>query len=95
MSGIVRWEDPSPRNHTDVAASWQPVADELRAHPGQWALVRETSLLNAGVQASYIKSGKGPFEPRGAFEARQRTYRAQPGAQGVGRIYARYVGEPS
>lgn len=92
---VIRWEDP-PESRKGKAGGrgfvrnprWQAVADELRAHPGRWAVVAEGE--NAGI-SGHIRRGKyAAMQPAGSFEAQ---------CVGAGGefpiIYARYVGPVS
>src|SRR5690349_20284852 len=89
MTGIVRWEDlPPDGRHTrrisvcDHAA----VAEELREHPGRWALVLAGGAANTAF-ASLIRSGGLPaYRPAGSFQAAFRTVADEQ------RVYARFVG---
>ena len=67
------------------ALPWHKVADELRNHPNQWALVSDNAL---SVYAAQIKSGRlVAFRPPGSFDARVRN------GNGVrGNLYVRYTG---
>jgi hypothetical protein len=66
----------------------QAIADELRARPGEWALVLHADTnAHAWQKASNIKRGIiAAFRPFGAFEATTRN--------GVD-VWARYVGGES
>jgi hypothetical protein len=76
------------------AAKWRPVADQLRARPGQWAVIAEGAIRDQNQLLGYIRSGSGPFAPRGSFEASQRTDPDTVSLHGrTGKVYARYVGE--
>lgn len=84
----IRFEDP-PK----APSSWADVAEELRAQPGRWAVVRDKS---SGVKpngfftyASRIRRGTGPFAPAGSFEAVVRD------VDGEMRVFARFVGGES
>ena len=41
---IVRWEDPPPDRFR-----WKNIAEELREHPGRWALVMEQTDKGAAA----------------------------------------------
>jgi hypothetical protein len=46
VTGIV-WEDPPPPNTGNNGPRrtvWQRFAEELKAHPGQWAKIENTNL---------------------------------------------------
>ncbi len=70
MSDIV-WEDPPEIDRTRrVPGRWQRVAQELRQHPGKWALAYEgkspgapvVSLKKAGCQV--VERGQNTDAPR-------------------------------
>lgn len=85
----ITWEEPpaDQRSHRPQS-KYAPLADELRANEGLWALVTEDGWLSLKNQ---IESGSlAAFRPRGSFEAR--GVRGDDPAKG--RIYARFVGAP-
>lgn len=86
--GEVRWEDPPPARGTRQARSrWHRIAAELRANPGQWAVVATYPSMSARSTAVKINAGKvAAMRPAGHWEACTRT------VEGETRIYARYVG---
>lgn len=95
MSGVLRWEQP-PNRRRSKAERWTPVADELRARPGEWAVIEETggNSTTASATAQYVKKGEGPFGPAGAFDAISRTTKDDGGRHHV-MVYARFVGAPA
>jgi hypothetical protein len=86
---IIRWETPPPfttAHRTTDRTPWAAIAVELRARPGEWAVVHE-GKADVSMQRR-IRLGTSPwFRPAGAFEATQRR-----GGDGVVATYARYVG---
>jgi hypothetical protein len=66
---IVAWEDPPPQTAGSI---YQPIADELREHPGAWARLDDRfSESAAQAFASFVRNGKvSAFKPAGEFEAR-------------------------
>ena len=82
---IIRWEDPPPRRTSDVY-DWEAISMELKACPGNWALVVICpNTATAGSTARHIRNGL--YEPlRAGFDAVARTI------DGEARVYARYVG---
>lgn len=71
---------------------WEKVAEDLRARPGEWALVDPSSRRSVTTQ---IKQGLlKSFAPAGSFDA---TTRGGDGSSRSVRVqlYARYVGEVS
>lgn len=93
MSEIIRWEEP-PREHGNArpkrASKYQAVADNLRAHPGEWALIVENISPGSGGSLSYrIRNGVNPFDPPRHFDAKL----IGPAGGSSSKVYARYVGE--
>lgn len=94
---VIRWEEPPHNGRIRAearAAQWQPVADELRQRPGQWAVIEENYHSAVAGSMSYVKQGCGPFAPRGSFETKSRTL-PDDGSRTARKVllYARYVGE--
>jgi hypothetical protein len=95
MTGVLRWEDPPPSRTGRPGPKSRPslyefVAAQLRANPQRWAVVFEGGDKSATSLANQFRRGRtGAFLPIGAFEIASRMN------DGTGRIYARYVGEPS
>lgn len=97
MNGVIRWEDPPQagnsgrKNGPRRTEFWRAVAEQLREHPGRWALVCDGERWNyAGGVAGQIINGRiTAFRPAGHFEATTRS------TIGDFQVYARYVGGPS
>lgn len=92
---IIRWEDP-PAEHGNARpkppSRFQPIVDALKDRPGQWAVVVENKTPGAAANLAWrMRSGLGPFAPKGAFEAKT----IGPAGGTVSKVYARYVGEVS
>lgn len=98
MSGVIRWEDPPEHGNIDKPKAprrtslWRAAAAELRAHPGDWALVIQvehpTDVLG---MAGQIRAGRlVAFRPAGSFETRTVCRQGK-----LSRLYARYIGEPT
>jgi hypothetical protein len=68
-------------------AKWAWEANQLRKHPGRWAILATAkSALAAGQQANAVRKGiYQAFRPSGEFEATNRG----------NLVYARYVGNTS
>ena len=84
---VIRWEEP-PRRQSGRKpghGKHHAIADALRSHPGEWALILTSSTTaTAGVMASHMRNGHmAAYTPAGAFEATSRGKN----------VYARYVGE--
>lgn len=93
---VIRWEDPPPSVRLATVdgrhGESHHTARQLKAKPGMWGVVLETSVTStAGTAVARIRTGRYGYAPAGAFEAVMRT-RAR-GAQYT--VYARYVGEAS
>lgn len=70
------------------SAEWAAVAEELKEHPNQWALVRKETEACYGY---FIKKARlVAFQPAGSFEATVRKSETNPKKYD---IYARYIGE--
>lgn len=94
MSGVLRWEEPPPRRAAGGypqgrgKSRWSGVADELRARPGEWGLIAETSADENTGLATQIRMGQMVcFSPAGDFDAECRRQ------DGVRRVWAMYVGD--
>ncbi len=91
MSAGIVWENP-PAVEPGPVAKTRPdmadFADELRAHPGQWARYpRPIADASAPPTARAIRLGhRQAWEPAGAFEAVTRTV----GGRRI--VFVRYVG---
>jgi hypothetical protein len=91
--GVIRWAEP-PSDHGNKKpakpSKYQPIADALRAAPGQWALVYDGKPIGTcGSLAHRMRYGIGPFAPERSFEAKTV---GSAGAQKA-QLYARYVGD--
>ena len=91
MSGVIRWEEPSPaipgRKVGTPPVPWSLIAEQLKARPGVWGVIYEGS--HAPHIQQRIKAGTSPwFRPKEHFEV---TTRGQ--WTGMISVYARYVGE--
>jgi len=90
---VIRWEDP-PTEHGNAKpkppSKFQPIADALRANPGQWAVIAEDKAPgSAGGLVWRIRQGVGPFAPPRSFDAKC----VGPAGSSSSKVYARYVGE--
>lgn len=53
---VIRWEDPPPSQ----SGKWKRTADELKARPGEWALVAEGVTVkygNESVKKALVRYG--------------------------------------
>jgi len=95
VSGVLRWEKPP--KHTAPAgrrggtwSRWSGVADDLRAHPGEWALVAEGPDNENTSLATHIRMGQmSCFAPAGEFDAEAHR------GGGIRKVWAVYLGEDS
>lgn len=55
MAGILRWEDPPPCKR--VSAETGALVAELKAHPGQWAVIREGAKSVSSIREALRKHG--------------------------------------
>jgi hypothetical protein len=85
----VTWTEPPGPNRRG-RRPWEEIAAELRAHPGEWALVAEnvSSVTTHAITRGTFRA----FEPAGAFESVSR--RGENCEHGRTNAYARYVGGP-
>ncbi len=93
MTDVIRWEEP-PKAHGNAKpkppSKYQPVADALRARPGEWALIAEGKLPGtAGTLAGRVRAGVGPWAPPRSFESKA----VGPASGSSSKVYARFVGE--
>src|ERR1700754_2996001 len=96
---VIRWEaPPEAKGGPQVGlgrrgrSPWEAVADELRTHRGEWALIWERKAhrdsRSGGELANRINLARSEcFAPLGDFEAVSRRH------DGVVRTYARYLGD--
>jgi hypothetical protein len=91
----MEWEDP-PRIEKRAAEGVKVMgdeADELRANPGKWGVVRtwpkDTDSASAGGTVNSIRKGKfSAFRPAGAFDAVARRH-----TDGTLKVHAVFLGE--
>ena len=90
---ILRWEAPPPPKARTRSVSlghsrYAPIADQLRANPGRWAVVLEGRPGVGTALATHIRMGHMKcFTPAGDFDATMRSI------GGRGFVYARFVGD--
>jgi hypothetical protein len=91
---VIRFEDPPTREEhpptptfPTTSTRYGVIADELRARPGEWALIVVYAMpWIARNVVGFIRRGAFNAFPAGQFEAVART------VDGKHRVYARYVG---
>lgn len=94
-TSVIRWERPPPPSHSGGyplgrgKSRWEPVADELRAQPREWALIAEGPIKGANrALATQIRMGHLVcFSPAGDFDAESRR------EDGILRVWAVFVGD--
>ncbi len=90
---VIRWEEPraskrGPGDGRGRSRRYAAIADQLRQHPGRWAVVAEAASPGTSALASHIKMGAlQAFAPGGDFDAVSRK------VNGLIAVYARYLGE--
>lgn len=86
----MKWEEPPLSPRTARGRTWKAEAAELRAHPGQWAVIAERPRYErsrAYDLSVNVKQGRiAAFRPSGSFEAAVRL------DGDMHKVYARYVG---
>ena len=75
---VVSWCEPPPKSRVGSTGKWQRFAEELKARPGEWALVLED------VPTRYATTGAYKSLRRVGCEATTRT------ANGVSSVWARW-----
>lgn len=86
----MQFEDPPGKYDARSKVDHRAVAAELKARPGEWAIVRTgfPSKFAAATAASRIKAGHPvAYRPPGSFDALSRTVDSEL------RLYARYTGK--
>ena len=84
---VIEWADPPPRKRGQVSIHTPELLAELRAHPGEWALIQKAVKISA-TSNQFCK--RNP-----EYESVARVIR-QDGDGGKSRIqdvYMRYVGK--
>ena len=91
MVDIQFGELPPSKGHASPG-KYVPIADALRARPGEWALISSDGWSSS---AHYIQKGVLlGFQPRGAFQAVLRNRRIEDGQPRFD-VWVRYVGDQS
>jgi hypothetical protein len=92
-TGLVWQTPPAAETHRSGSNQYQAEAAELRAHPGEWAVLKEFTGDGSGARssawrlASRVKKAEIPaFAPAGTFEAVTRT-------NGHAKVFVRFVGD--
>ena len=83
----LKWEEPPPAARGPLG--YEETAQQLKAKPGQWAIVATfPRRSNAGTLSHNIRIGRtAAWQPAGDFEAVSRKVGEEV------RVYARYLGE--
>lgn len=91
---VLRWEDPPPATverrtpKKTTRSRLEPIAEQLRGRPGEWAVVYEGERGPGLGMATHIRYGQvACFTPTGDFDATSRV------RGGTTTVYARYVGD--
>jgi len=83
----LTWEQPPPPA-SDHRTKWSLVAEQLRARPGEWAIVavrKDTGL--AASMANNLRKGRYGGVTEGEFESASRKIGDEC------RVYLRYIGQ--
>lgn len=80
------FKDPPPRNRPGRKSQWAPVLDQLRARPGEYAIIDDDATRPALV--TQINKGKIAGIVEGEFEATSHS-----NEDGTFTVYARFVGD--
>jgi hypothetical protein len=87
VSGVLRWEEP-PARRNGVVRDWVAIAADLKAQPGEWAIIAVcVNQPLAGQTARQVRDSSYAALRDGRYEAKARS------VDGEHRVYARYVGE--
>lgn len=90
-SGILRWEEPPVAARPNRRSKWLPLLDELREHPGEFAVLTEDAP--SAQLVTLINKGRLGDIHEGEFEATSRSNGdADEDSKGTFTIYARYLG---
>ena len=76
----IKWEEPTPSGKN--RNKWLPIVEELKEHPGDWAVIAEDVTANLG-----------PMLKR-TYPNLETTSRGVKGGRAE-KVYARWVGDPS
>lgn len=76
----IKWQDPPPIRRGGRPSSWNPVGDELKKHPGRWALLWEGA-----------RSPSTGIDQCRKLGLKRRTHKRDDGKWD---IYAKYEGKP-
>ena len=87
---VLIWKDPPNVGRGNPIKDWTPIAAELRAHPGQWAIIHTGPYAQCTNLGQTIrKADAAAWRPAGSFQATVQT------EDGACQLYARYIGEPA
>lgn len=88
MAVSLEWREPRRTRIGHPSAHWQQVADTLREHPGEWAVVAPTASrsLAGNIASANIRA----FQPAGSFEATCERVEGEPPE--IYCVLARFVG---
>jgi hypothetical protein len=85
----LEWKDPPSSCQRRTGGDWGKVAADLRANPGQWAIVLTDTRERCNTRRQTIVQGRMTvFQPAGSFQSVTRA-----NDDGTVSTYARYVGD--
>jgi hypothetical protein len=88
---VLKWEDPpEPPKGVGRPSRYKRIAEELRAHPGEWALIAKGD--NPSMATNIRSATIAAFRPPHSFEAVTSNKRMENGRM-IADTHARYVGE--
>jgi hypothetical protein len=87
----LKFEELPPEVRAGVRGKHKEAADQLRARPGEWAVVEvyENPSTATSMAHAVRRGSLAAYKPRGAFDAASRRIK------GKSHLYVRYVGEKS
>lgn len=87
----LEWSEPPVPREPGYNVDWEQVITELRARPGQWAKVTETSVVKRAHDLSRnLRDGRYKAVPPDSVEVVARTIHG-----GRGGLWMRWTGSPN
>lgn len=82
----LAWEDPPQPQLGTRVGRWEPVADQLREHPGKWAVIATYPLAQRPIASSLTNAlSHGKYRGIDGVQAVSRTVNDEV------KVYARWV----
>lgn len=89
----LKWVEEVPPSTRHIKSKWLPVVEELKKNPGKWALILESSASTGSLHNVIIRGRTSAWQPKGAFEAAQRSKGKNEEGKPIADLYVRYIGE--